>query len=138
MELIISDIPDQAVEKQVLDGLWGYNHVFSPVDIHPFRIVMKDSSKKLQGGIIARTWWGGLEIQYLWIAEIFRGKGFGRTLMAITEGEAIKRDCHFAYVDTLSFHALGFYKNLGYSEYGSLSGFAHTFSRHYLVKQFRQ
>ncbi|WP_413726635.1 GNAT family N-acetyltransferase [Sodalis sp. RH16] len=137
MELILSDVPDEGEEKQILDGLWGYNHQFSPVHIHPLRIVLKDPTGNLQGGIIARTWWGGLEIQYLWIGEMSRRKGYGRTLMTTAEEEARMRGCHFAYVDTLSFQASGFYKNLGYSEYGNLGGFAHKFSRHYLFKVFR-
>lgn len=84
---------------------------------------------------MAKTWWGGLDIQYLWVAAEYQKNGVGRELMLMAEREAIKRGCHFSYVDTFSFHARGFYIKLGYSEYGSLDGFFLKFSRHYLVKQ---
>lgn len=138
MELILSDITDESEEKQIIDDLWGHNHQFSPVNIHPLKIAVKDLSGKIKGGIIARTWWGGLDIQYLWVADEYRGRGNGRKLMMMAENEAVNRGCHFAYVDTLSFQASNFYEKLGYLEYGSLNGFAHKFSRHYLFKKFRQ
>lgn len=136
MQLTLSSVPDNIEEKQILDGLWKHNHQFSPVDILALRVTVKDQSGKIKGGIIARTWWGGLDIQYLWVEKTYRNKGTGRKMMMMAEEEAINRGCHFAYVDTLSFQAIGFYRKLGYSEYGSLDGFAHNFSRHYLFKSF--
>lgn len=137
MEYILSDQHNHIEEKFIIDNLWLNNNNFSPVDIHPLRITMKEKSGETEGGIIARTWWRGLDIQYLWIADVHRGKGKGRLLMTIAEEEAIKRNCCFSYVDTLSFQAKGFYEKLGYAEYGSLDGFADIFSRHYLVKSLR-
>lgn len=126
---------DESEEKQILDGLWRHNDQFAPVDIQPLRITVKDASGIIKGGMISRTWWGGLDIQYLWVSAEYQKNGVGRELMLMAERESIKRGCHFAYVDTFSFQARGFYIKLGYSEYGSLDGYFMKFSRHYLVKQ---
>lgn len=47
--------------------------------------------------------------------------------MTMAEDEALKRNCHFADEDTLSFQAIGFYNKLGYSEYACLGNFVMRF-----------
>lgn len=128
---------DENEEKQILEGLWKHNDHFAPVDIQPLRVTVKDESGNIKGGIIARTWWGGLDIQYLWVAAEHQKNGVGRELMRMAEREAIARGCHFSYVDTFSFQARGFYIKLGYAEFGRLDGFCLEFSRHYLAKKLR-
>lgn len=86
-------------------------------------------------GLVARTWWGGLEVQYLWVSDEYRKSGYGRQLMEKAEEEAIKRGCHMAYVDTFDFQARGFYEKLGYRVYGDLGGYAKKYTRHYLAKE---
>lgn len=86
-------------------------------------------------GLVARTWWDVLDIQYLWVAEPFRGKGTGRTMMLRAEDEARKQGCQLATVDTFSCQAPLFYRKLGYQEYGSLSGYAGNYTRHYMSKK---
>lgn len=135
MNFNITDISDQNEEQFIIQSLWSHNSGYEEVDIRPLRITMKKETGDITGGLIARTWWGGLEVQYLWVNENYRKQGFGSQLMQTAEQEAIKRECHMAYVDTFSFQALEFYRKLGYSEYGSLSGFAHKFHRYYLSKK---
>ncbi|WP_213991420.1 GNAT family N-acetyltransferase [Sodalis sp. dw_96] len=136
MELILSNVADESEEKLILNALRRHNGLFSPVDVQPLRITMKDPTGMMKGGLIAKTWWGGLDIIYLWVADEYRKKGYGRNLMMMAENEALIRGCHFAYLQTLSIQAPDLYKKLGYVEYGSLGGFAHQFSRHYLCKFF--
>ncbi|PAV10527.1 GNAT family N-acetyltransferase [Arsenophonus sp. ENCA] len=134
MEFILSDTENDKEENTIINNLWKHNSQFTPVDIHPLRVIFQDNNQ-IQGGLIARTWWGGLDIQYLWITENYRKKNIGKKLMQMAEDEAIKRKCHMAYVDTFDFQAVNFYKKLGYEEYGHLSQFAHRHTRYYLSKQ---
>jgi len=128
--------PSHQEKNVITDGLWSHNATFHPVEIEPFLLYCTDDDGNVAGGLIAQTWWGTLEIQYLWIAERIRGKGYGKELMSAAEAEAKNRNCHMATVDTFDFQAKSFYEKLGYKEYGSLPGYAHKFRRHYLAKEF--
>ncbi|WP_315708311.1 GNAT family N-acetyltransferase [Brenneria uluponensis] len=135
MNLNITDTPNQKEEDYVIKSLWQHNEQYDAVDIHPLFLTITDDDNNIIAGLVARTWWGGLDIQYLWVSEKYRKSGLGSQLMQNAEEEALKRGCHMAYVDTFSFQARGFYEKRGYREYGNLSGFAHRHTRHYLSKR---
>ena len=128
--------PGDKEKTAIIDSLWSHNALYHPVDITPLIISFTDDLGIVKGGLIAQTWWGTLEIQYLWVDEEFRGQGYGKHMMEKVEEEARKRNCHMAYVDTFDFQAKAFYEKLGFTEYGSLSGYAHKFCRHYLSKEY--
>lgn len=126
--------PDSSRRGRITDELWKHNGKFHPVEIEQFNLEILDEDGALQAGLIAQTWWGALEIQYLWVSEQMRGKGCGKQLVLEAEAIALERNCHMAYVDTFDFQARGFYQKLNYKEYGSLNGYAKKFERHYLSK----
>ena len=134
MRVDVTDKPIQQDEEFVIDSLWRHNDKFDKVDIHPLFLTLRDDDEKIVGGLVARTWWGGLEVQYLWVSDKYRAQGFGRQLMLQAEKEALNRGCHMAYVDTFEFQAKGFYEKLGYREYGQLGNYAHKHTRCYLAK----
>nr|WP_304186135.1 GNAT family N-acetyltransferase [Hafnia alvei] len=135
MNINITDAPNPQDEEYVIDNLWAHNSKTEAVDIHPLFLTVTDDKGKIVAGLVARTWWGGLEVQYLWVSDEYRKSGYGRQLMENAEKEALKRGCHMAYVDTFDFQARGFYEKLGYRVYGDLGGYAHRFTRHYLAKE---
>lgn len=135
MKITVTDSPAAADEAFVIDSLWQHNAKTTPVDIHPLFLTLRDEDDQIMAGLVARTWWGGLEVQYLWVSDDCRGKGVGRDLMLSAEREAKQRGCHMAYVDTFDFQAKGFYEKLGYSAYGELDDYAHLHTRHYLAKK---
>lgn len=134
MKIVVSDNPTPADEAFVIDNLWQHNAKITPVDIHPLFLTLRDEDNRIMAGLVAKTWWGALEIQYLWVSDAIRGQGKGRDLLTKAEQEAKRRGCHMAYVDTFDFQAKGFYEKSGYSAYGKLGGYAHTHTRHYLAK----
>ncbi|CNE46041.1 GNAT family N-acetyltransferase [Yersinia nurmii] len=134
MKLNITDVPNPQDEEYVIDSLWAHNDKYDKVDIHPLFLTITDEDNKIVAGLVARTWWGGLEVQYLWVSDDFRKQGYGRELMLKAEAEAINRGCHMAYVDTFSFQAQEFYEKLGYRVYGELGEYAHKHTRYYLAK----
>ncbi|MBP2154121.1 GNAT family N-acetyltransferase [Erwinia rhapontici] len=135
MKITVTDTPENADEAFVINSLWQHNAKITPVDIHPLFLTLRDENQQIFAGLVARTWWGGLEVQYLWVSDACRGKGVGRDLMLAAEKEAKQRGCHMAYVDTFNFQAVGFYEKLGYSAYGELGDYAHLHTRHYLAKK---
>lgn len=126
--------PDSSRKERITNELWKHNGSFHPVEIEQFILESLDDKGTLQAGLIAQTWWGALEIQYLWVSEQMRGKGCGKKLVLEAEALALERNCHMAYVDTFNFQARNFYQKLNYKEYGSLAGYARKFERHYLFK----
>jgi predicted GNAT family acetyltransferase len=64
----------------------------------------------------------------------YRERGLASDLMVVAESEALERGCKHAFLDTFSFKALGFYKKLGYAEFGRLCGFSGQYERHFLKK----
>jgi len=86
------------------------------------------------GGLSADTYLGWMFIALFWVDERFRGQGFGSKIMRAAEKEARKRGVKNAYVDTFSFQAPGFYRKLGYREFGKLKDFPAGHSRSWLTK----
>jgi ribosomal protein S18 acetylase RimI-like enzyme len=91
--------------------------------VQPLCVFIRDDDENIVGGLTAKTYWEYLEIPFLWVDEGQRRSGVGAQLMANAEGEARMRGCKHAFLDTLSFQALGFYQKLGYQEFGRLSEF---------------
>ena len=86
------------------------------------------------GGLSADTYLGWMFIALFWVDEKFRGQGFGSKIMQTAEKEARRRGVKNVYVDTFSFQAPGFYKKLGYREFGRLKGFPAGHMRIWLSK----
>jgi GNAT superfamily N-acetyltransferase len=90
--------------------------------------------KDIVGGLTGSTWMNWLYVELLWIADKYRGKGHGRSLMKKAEDEARKRGVKNVFLNSFSFQAPGFYKKLGYKEFGKLKEFPAGHSRHWLKK----
>ena len=89
---------------------------------------------EIVGGLIGETYWGWLFIDSLWIAEKLRRKNFGKALIEKAESEARKRGVRNAFVNSFSFQAPGFYRKLGYREFGKLTDCPKGHTRHWLQK----
>ncbi|PHM45113.1 hypothetical protein Xmau_01321 [Xenorhabdus mauleonii] len=136
MKMHISNTHNAQMEEYIIKKLWEYNHKHGNVDLNPLFISFTDEYGRIIAGLVSRTFWESLEIQYLWVSEEYRKKGLGKQLILQAEKEALNRSCHMAYVDTYGFQAKGFYEKLGYKVYGVLEGYAHHHTRFYLTKQF--
>ena len=99
----------------------------------PLTITVREGGEVV-GGLSAETWFGWMFINLLWLDQNLRGTGVGRALMEKAEIEARARGVANVYVDTFSFQAPGFYKKLGYREFGRLDGYPAAHSRHWLTK----
>lgn len=97
-------------------------------------VFLRDADEKVVGGLVGCTYWQWLYVDVFWIHESHRKSGYGTTLIAAAEAEAIQRGCQYAYLDTFSFQAPEFYQKLGYVVFGELPNFPEGQRRFFLTK----
>lgn len=95
---------------------------------------MRNREGVVVAGLIGKTFWNWLHIDYLWVEESLRDQQLGKELVALAESEAKNRGCVAAVVDTFEFQAKGFYEKLGYICFAELDGFAGEHKRFYFRK----
>lgn len=127
--------PDPDLVRTLETGLDEYNaSTAGPQNAAPFALIMKNDRDEIAGGLFAVTFWSGLAIDLFWIAEAYRGAGYGRELLARAEAEGRRRGARKAFLNTHTFQAPGFYEKLGYELYGVLHDFPPGYDRRYYVK----
>jgi GNAT superfamily N-acetyltransferase len=116
--------------------LSNYNLQFAPVDgYQPLNIFLRMTEGTIIGGLLGETYWSWLHFDYFWIDDLHRSQGYGQRLLKMAEDEAIRRGCHFAHLDTMSFQALPFYQKHGYVPFGTLEDLPAGQSRIFLFKR---
>ena len=76
-----------------------------------------------------------LFVNWLWVAEAYRGTGIGSRLLLGAEEAARDQHCRDAYLDTFTFQAPKFYERHGYREFGRLDDFPPGHSRIFFTKR---
>lgn len=87
------------------------------------------------GVITVENFWGALHIKYLIVDENHRGKKIGSLLMQRAIDFGKEQNCPFAFVETMSFQAKGFYEKMGFTLDFTRQGYMANTSIHYLQKQ---
>jgi GNAT superfamily N-acetyltransferase len=105
-----------------------------PLNIRKFAVWVRDGDGAMVGGLTGVTYWDWLYVDYLWLDEQLRRRGWGRRLIEHAERIAIARGCRGAWLDTFSFQGPGFYSRMGYREFGSMKDHPSGESRHFFWK----
>ena len=121
-------------KKAVLDGLIRYNSEKMGKQKYKRLAISLRDGNAIMGGVVGEVWAGVLFIQFFWIEQRLRGKGFGTRLIKAIEDEARRFGAARSYVDTMSFQAPGFYRACGYREFGSIEGYPGGVTRHWFTK----
>ncbi len=122
------DFVDKQLREFNIDKMGSYQYT-------PLFLFLRDSQRKVVGGLDGFMGLGWLNIGTLWIAEELRGYGYGKALVLTAEQEAVRHGCLNAYVFTYSFQAPGFYQHLGYEVFGELEDFPPGYHRYFLKKR---
>jgi GNAT superfamily N-acetyltransferase len=73
---------DEADATFVRDGLALFNvAVTGDAYYSPLAIFLKDERGAVLGGAVGHVWGGWLDLAILWVAEPFRGQGYGAKLL---------------------------------------------------------
>ena len=98
------------------------------------RLFVRDDAGAIVGGLLADVYMDWMYVKILWLNERLRGGGTGAELMRLAEEAARELGCTGVWLDTFSFQAPGFYRKLGYEEFGQLDDYPRGFSRHFFRK----
>ena len=121
-------------KRAVLKGLVAYNtQKAGKMDFAPVSISLREKGK-IVGGLVGEMFFGWMFVSLFWIDDKHRGKGFGQRLLEAAEAQARKKGVKNVYLDTFSFQAPGFYKKLGYREFGRLEDFPRGHYRAWMTK----
>ena len=103
--------------------------------MRPLAVILRDpGTGHPLGGLIGRTTRDWFFVEMFHLPAEARGQGTGRRILIAAEEEALRRGCRYAWLDTFSFQARGFYEKLGYSVFGTLEDYPAGHSRYFLRK----
>jgi GNAT superfamily N-acetyltransferase len=102
-----------------------------PVELAAF---VRDAAGAVTAGIYGWTWGRTCELHHLWVDERHRGRGVGRGLLAVAEGEASARGCRQVLLFTHDFQAVHFYVDRGYAEVGRVDDYPDGYAALWLRK----
>lgn len=124
------------IRKKVIE----YNLSNIPEEVrHPVQnisFVIRNEDNQLVGGITGTIFWYGMHIDFLWVDESLRGRGYGKELLKKIEENAMENRCKVIQLDTFSFQAPKFYQKFGYEVVGTIDEFpTKEFQQVYLQKR---
>ena len=100
----------------------------------PLAIFLKDERGAVLGGVLGHVWGGWLDLETLWVSELFRGQGYGTKLLEAAEDEARAQGCHGVFLTTFSFQARPFYEKAGYEVVADIPDYPRRHDHHVLKK----
>jgi len=83
---------------------------------------MRNEAGDVIAGFNGHTWGGCCVVAHLWVHELHRGRGLGRSLVQAIEAEALRRGCEQIVLSTHSFQAPALYERLGYEKQAVIQG----------------
>jgi GNAT superfamily N-acetyltransferase len=138
-KLLLDNEHASEIEAAVRQGLRSADPAGLPPrqhDYQPLYLSVRDSSDAIIGGLYGMTMWSWLLIDGLWVAEAYRGHGFGSRLLTEAEAHAVQRGCRGAWLGTFDFQARAFYERHGYVVFAELDGFPPGHKHLHLRKTF--
>ena len=134
IECRLSDEVSQNVKDAIENGIDSFSNDVVGETRTPCFVTLYDGDF-LVGGLRAESLGQWFYIKHLWVAEQYRGHGFGFRLMARAEDEAAKRGCRVLWVDTLSYQAPEFYEKLGFAAQATIPEYRGVHSRIFFKKE---
>jgi GNAT superfamily N-acetyltransferase len=136
LSISVTADPSTGELESIAGNLTAFNEAeVGPADRQPLAVLVRDAEGTLVAGISGNTSWGWLYVQLLYVAESQRGRHLAERMLEAAEAEALKRNCHGAYIDTFNPTALKVYKRTGYVPFGVLKDFPEGRVRTFLQKR---
>ncbi len=125
--------------EQLCTSLQQFNRAYTTGGAESeLRMVARDASGALLGGILAEVALGWLEIHVLWVEPAQRSTGLGSTLLEACERHALELGAYAARLDTFDWQAEGFYARHGYAVFARLGDYPPGHERVFMSKRLQQ
>ena len=98
--------------------------------------ILKKNDGEVIGGINGYTTLGTIFIEGLWVAESYRGQGYGKELLMHAENLAKERRCIANQGACFTFQNLEFFKKHGFGFYGHTDTYPNGIKEYFLIKKF--
>jgi GNAT superfamily N-acetyltransferase len=123
MQIEFVDAADTAAHTALRDQIDAFNDAHTRLG-EPDRklavLVRDPATGRVCGGLLGVSYYRWLIVDILILPEELRGAGLGSRIMHAAEREAVRRGCIGVWLVSYSFQAPGFYRRLGYREFGAL------------------
>ncbi|MGV2619588.1 UNVERIFIED_CONTAM: GNAT family N-acetyltransferase [Halobacillus marinus] len=133
-------IEEEKLEDYVREKVIEHNMRMLPDELktpnEDISFLLKEDDDTIVGGITANMFWHHMHIEFFWVEETLRGKGYGSALLEKMETAAREKGCRFIHLDTFSFQAPDFYKRHGFEVFGTLEDHPEGFAQYYMIKRF--
>jgi GNAT superfamily N-acetyltransferase len=140
MQIHIETLSDPPVPLQ--DFLWAQlrQHGLSRLDAAgleatAFLANVARQGGDIVGGTLGHVFYGGYNLQLLWIREELRGRGLGQRLLEAVEAQARAYACSVIFGFSFGFQAPGFYLKAGYTTIGTIEDYPPGYACHFLSKR---
>ncbi|MCA8299222.1 GNAT family N-acetyltransferase [Burkholderia sp. AU30198] len=136
VQIQILENATEAERLKILIPLLAHNLANGGDDAHEaFALLLRDpGTNEVIGGLFGKISYRWLLIDLVSVPEQMRNQGIGERLMRMAEEMAQKKHCIGIWLETFSFQAPGFYRKLGYSEFGHLVDYPPGHTRFYFQK----
>ena len=124
-------------KRRIVSGLLAFNARAVGKGRYVSMAITLRNGREIVGGVTGWIWKNWCHVDLLWIEDKYRNAGHGTALMRKAEVKARKHGAKNIFLDTFSFQAPGFYRKLGYREFGRLKNYPQGHTRYFLQKALR-
>lgn len=132
----VSEDPPQEAYLQLWEALKAFNvKAVGDCENRPYTILLRDpETRRIIGGLWARSIWGSFFVDMLVAPEGQRGAGLGSKMLTDAVAEAEARGCDNIWLDTFAFQARPFYERHGFRVFGQIDGGHKAFPRYFMIR----
>ncbi len=138
----IHRVSSEEAMKYIREGMKEHTisklgNLFSVYPEIAIKLIIKNDSGKVIGGLTGYTVLGTMNFGELWVHEDYRNQGYGKDLLRAAEEIAREKGCIAGQTACFTFQDLDFLKSQGYDSYGVLDGYPKGVKEYLLIKRFQ-
>lgn len=123
------------MEEILLDSEIKISYDYNEKDYDFVVDKLYEYNAKASQGFLKKPEHDVLYIDMFWIADDYRGKGYGKAMIAEAERAGKEMGCVFAHTSTFSYQSPHFYQNMGYEVFGMLDDYPDGIKQYFLKKK---